>query len=66
MHQNNPYPASAAHLAPWPGTNGRWCEGCQEYKIFAILERIGCKASEADYIPRCPTCGNYTFTRAPG
>lgn len=38
-----------------PGTNGRWCEACQAYKIFAVLHRHGDKASEVYYTPHCPT-----------
>lgn len=39
-----------------PGTYGRWCLRCGEYKIFAILERIGTCSSDADYVPHCPSC----------
>lgn len=41
-----------------PGTYGRWCHYCQDYKVMAILERIGSRSSDADYIPRCATCGH--------
>ena len=40
-----------------PGTYGRWCEFCQDYKIFARLERIGNSAYTAQYIPHCISCG---------
>jgi len=41
-----------------PGTYGRWCERCQDYKTFAILERVGESSSTVDYIPHCATCGS--------
>lgn len=51
----NPYPSMAAFRNPQPGTYGRWCERCQDWKSFAVLDRYGEKASEVDYVPRCPT-----------
>ena len=52
----NPYPSMAAFRNPVPGTYGRWCERCQDWKSFAVLERYGDAASVVDYVPRCPTC----------
>lgn len=44
-------------VIPPPSNLGRWCERCQDYKIFARLERVGASANAADYIPHCITCG---------
>lgn len=52
----NPYPSIAAFRNPVPGTYGRWCERCQDWKAFAVLDRYGEKASVVDYVPRCPSC----------
>jgi hypothetical protein len=45
-------------VRPPPSNLGRWCERCQDYKLFARLERIGTYADTAQYIPRCITCGS--------
>jgi hypothetical protein len=52
----NPYPSMAAFHNPVPGTYGRWCERCQSWKSFAVLERWGDNANTVDYVPRCATC----------
>lgn len=45
-------------VRPQPSNLGRWCERCQDYMLFARLERIGTYADTAQYIPRCITCGS--------
>src|SRR4030042_443135 len=45
-------------VIPPPSNLGRWCEKCQDYKVFARLERIGTHADTVQYIPRCITCGS--------
>jgi len=52
----NPYPSMDAFRNPVPGTYGRWCERCQDWKSFAVLERWGDDANTVDYVPRCATC----------
>lgn len=49
-------------VIPPPSNLGRWCEKCQDYKVFARLERIGTYADTAQYIPRCITCGSVLFS----
>ena len=51
-----------AHANRIPGTYGRWCYCCLEYKQVAILHRHGDKASEATYSPHCPTCSSLLFS----
>lgn len=41
-----------------PSNLGRWCERCQDYKIFARLERVGNSAHNVRYIPHCISCGS--------
>jgi len=50
----NPLPAILANRMQIPGTNGRWCPVCRDYKIHAILKRYGTAAYTADYVPLCP------------
>jgi hypothetical protein len=52
----NPYPCIDAFRNPIPGTYGRWCERCQDWKSFAVLERWGDDSNTVDYVPRCATC----------
>jgi hypothetical protein len=48
-----------------PGSLGRWCEHCQDYKIFAQLQRIGGYADTVQYVPRCITCGGILTASEP-
>lgn len=45
-------------VTPPPSNLGRWCEKCQDYKIFARLQRVGNTAHDVRYIPHCITCGS--------
>jgi hypothetical protein len=61
MHGNIIVPG----ITPPPSNLGRWCERCQDYKVFARLERIGTYADTAQYIPRCITCGSVLASGKP-
>lgn len=53
--------------APGPlyGTKGRWCPTCSQYKHTARLKRVGDKASDVTYIPKCITCGATLLAHPP-
>ena len=52
-------------VTPPPSNLGSWCEKCQDYKIFARLQRIGNTAHDVRYIPHCITCGSILASSVP-
>ncbi len=41
-----------------PGPNARYCERCQDFKMFAVLRQSTGQASTSTPYPTCPECGS--------